>query len=226
MNLKKLISLILVIPSLAVLNVHFQTAAAAERHDSDMDNSGWAAAVSGGMLLPVSGSLDMENSSADLLDTGPELTLSVSKRVSSRFSTRISAAAGRMNFTREIYETSSNFSVASLVLSNSYSILRPGKLDIHIKAGAGMYYWRISEAEFFGEARQFEGEDLQKVSIGLQGGLGAELALSRRISITAESNYNYILCRDTFHFGRGFTEQGMININFGLKFYPLLKRER
>ena len=221
MNLKKLISVIMVIPSLAALSILFQPAVAAELNDSDMENNGWAVAVSGGFILPLSGSIDMENSSADLLDNGPELALSVSKRVSSRFSTRITAAAGRMNFAREIYETSSNFSVASLVLSNSYSIVRPGKLDIYIRAGAGMYYWRISEHEFFGGARQFEGEDLHKISIGLQGGLGAEFTLSRRISVTAESNYNYILCKDTFHFGQGFTEQGLININFGLKFYPL-----
>jgi hypothetical protein len=182
------------------------------------DGPSWGAGISSGVLSPVSGSLDMDNSSADVLETGPCFTLALSKRVGRRFRTEIAAGAGWMDFGRDLYESSSNFSLATLILTNSYSILKAGRLEINIRAGAGMYYWRICAKEVFGGARQFEMEDLQKISIGLQGGLGAAIRLNRRISLDAQSNYNYILCRDTFHFGRGFTEQGIIDIRLGLRF--------
>ncbi|MBD3180167.1 MAG: hypothetical protein GF417_11580 [Candidatus Latescibacteria bacterium] len=179
----------------------------------------WGLGISSGLLQSVSGSLDMDNSSADVLETGPSFGLTLSKRAGNRFRTEITAGMGWMQFGRDLYESSSNFSMAALILSNSYSVIRTGRLELHLRAGAGMYYWRISAEEVFGGARQFEMEDLQKVSIGLQGGLGASLSLNRRVSLTAESNYNYILCKDTFHFGRGFTEQGIIDIRLGLRFY-------
>ena len=183
------------------------------------ENPSWGVGLSGGILPPVSGSLDTGNSSGDVLDTGPNFALSLRKRVSERFSTEITADIGWMNYGRNIYDPSSSFSIAALVLGNSYSIIRTGRLDTCIKAGAGMYFWRVCEGDAFGGARQFEGEEIQKISIGLKAGLGADIAITRRISITAESMYNYVLCKDTFHFGKGFTEQGLVNINIGLMLY-------
>jgi hypothetical protein len=178
----------------------------------------WGIGVSAGTVVPVSGSLDMEHSSKDILDPGPALALTLSKRASRRFLTEISIYTGSMEFGREIYSGSSNFSLAALLLGNSFSVVRSGRLDLRIRAGAGLYYWRICAGEYFGGAREFEGEDLEKISIGLQGGLGAELIVTGRFSVTAHSGYNYILSRDTFHFGKGFTEQGIINLNVGLKY--------
>lgn len=188
-------------------------------YHENSDKPSWGVRLSGGLLKSAAGSIDMTNSSADVLDTGPGLSLSVSKRVSERFSTEITAGMGWMDFGKKLYETSSNFSLGTVVLSNSYSVVRVGRMDLLIRAGAGMYYWRICAEEIFGAARQFEGEDLQKISIGLQAGIGAEFAITRLISLTAESSYNYILCKDTFHFGRGFTEQGIINFNLGIRYY-------
>jgi len=190
-----------------------------DMYHENSDKPSWGVRLSGGLLKSAAGSIDMTNSSADVLDTGPGFSLSVSKRVSERFSTEITAGMGWMDLGDELHETSSNFSLGTLVLSNSYSLIRTGRLDMLIIAGGGMYYWRICREEVFGEARQFEGEDLQKISIGLKAGVGAEFEVSQRMSLTAESAYNYILCRDTFHFGRGFTEQGIINFNLGIRYY-------
>jgi len=54
------------------------------------------------------------------------------------------------------------------------------------------------------------------MSIGLSAGAGLEISIRHNISILIDPVYHYILSKDSFVFGSGFSEQGIVTTNIGV----------
>lgn len=107
---------------------------------------------------------------------------------------------------------------------NGTVFLSTGKtLDPFLTAGAGIFPWRFSSQVTGGElwtAPENPDEDFSKTSLGLNIGMGIDVYISSKISLTAESKYYYIFTKDEEKFGTdGFTNQGFLGIRLGLTYH-------
>lgn len=108
------------------------------------------------------------------------------------------------------------FVISSITFNNHYGVFT-GKVSPFFIVGLGIYNWKFSEDGFSGDPLTFEGEKVRKMSIGLNAGLGLKVRISENLEILGKVKYHYIFCRDEFFFGKDFSEQGVININCGIK---------
>ncbi len=107
---------------------------------------------------------------------------------------------------------------------NGTVFLSTGKtLEPFLTAGAGIFPWRFSSQVTGGElwtAPENPDEDFSKTSLGLNIGMGIDVYISSKISLTAESKYYYIFTKDEEKFGTdSFTNQGFLGIRLGLTYH-------
>ncbi len=179
--------------------------------------------ISAGSMHSVNGTLKDNSEMRDITSAGPGLGIAVEKWIGSNFKTGITAYLSWVSMDEDVYpenEGAPAFSLMALIFRNSYHFtgrsLRP-----FISTGAGLYNWTISQDGPSGDPITFEGEDMQKISIGVTGGGGVEYRMNLRFSFTLEVNYSYILSRDTFHFGENFSAQGVAGLNLGISYFFL-----
>lgn len=157
----------------------------------------------------------------DAVGVGPGFGATVERWVGKHFRTGITASLAWMGFNEDMsYEDndSPTFSIFALVFDSSYHFTNK-RLRPFLSAGAGLYSWRITEDGQFGTPQRFEGEKLEKLSIGLKAGFGIEYNINDSLSLKFESAYNYILAKDSFLFGNEFTEQGILMFGIGVTYY-------
>jgi hypothetical protein len=181
--------------------------------------------LSAGSIHSVNGTLKENSETRDITSTGLGFGISLEKWISKYFKTGITAYLSWVDIDSSVYPGEKGtpaFSLKALIFKNTYHIsdrtLRP-----FISAGAGLYQWTVCQDGPLGDPITFEGEDMQKTSIGLNGGGGLEYLIDRRFSLSLEANYSYILSRDSFHFGKHFSAQGMVGLQLGISYNILSK---
>jgi len=177
--------------------------------------------LSAGFLKSISGSYDGSLEMNEALETGYSYGIELERWIGDHFRASMVFGLSWMRFK----ETASGvegedpcFTVPALMFRNSYHFTT-GRIRPFISAGAGLYFWKFNSSGPLGAVMRFEGERLQKMSIGLLGGVGLEVAVSDNISVIIEPVYHYILSKDRFIFGEGFSEQGMMSFSLALHYY-------
>lgn len=175
----------------------------------------------GGSWLSTNGRYNADYELRDLVDPGTAIGLGFSIIVNRRYSVEMQLTTAWLNYQKNKRPLSGDipaFSVSSLLFQNRYYLLT-SRISPYLSAGVGIYYWRFTEDGAFGKAQKFEGEELEKMSIGGNAGLGFRIRLMSRLALIGEVQYHYILSRDEFFFGEKFSEQGLTSYQGGLRVY-------
>lgn len=175
-----------------------------------------------GRIRSVAGSWNESTAMADYVDPGLSGGFSVTHRISERFGIEAGVELGWMNVSKEMKPDPSKdpaFVLPRVKVSNLV-YFSAGRVSPYLRLGFQVTGWRFTEDGLDGKVAEFEGEKIQKMSFGLHGGLGVEVRLLSRLSLFGEAGINVLFCRDTFFFGKGFTEQGIMALGGGLVFYP------
>ena len=154
---------------------------------------------------------------SDLVNAGPSLGIGFLVRISRHHTVEMLLNMAWMNY-KESQNESPTFTIPALVFNN-YVYLFGNKIRPYLLGGIGIYDWRFTEDGPLGDTQELEGEKLQKMSIGGDVGLGAELSLFSKFAVNVAAKYHYIFCKDEFFFGKGFSEQGFVSLNGGLVWY-------
>lgn len=108
-------------------------------------------------------------------------------------------------------------------LNGTFFLTSSKTLDPFLTAGVGIFPWWFSSQVTGGElwtAPENSEEDFSKTSLGLNIGMGIDVYISSKISLTAESKYYYIFAKDKEKFGTDeFTNQDFLGIRLGLTYH-------
>ena len=177
--------------------------------------------VQGGTWLSTNGRYNTDSQLRDLVDPGTAMGMGFSIMVTRSYSVEMQLTTTWLNYQKNKRPLSGDipaFSVSSLLFHNRYYLLAR-KISPYLSAGVGIYYWRFTEDGAFGKAQKFEGEELEKMSIGGNAGVGIRICLMPRLALIGEVQYHYILSKDEFFFGQKFSEQGLTSFQGGLRVY-------
>jgi opacity protein-like surface antigen len=98
-----------------------------------------------------------------------------------------------------------------------------GSVEPYLSLGIGLCPWRFSSQAFGGSylaVPDNSDERFSKTSLDLNGGLGIEIKLWSRLSLSAEADYHMLFAKDAAKFGtNGFGRQGFLGIRAGLVFH-------
>jgi len=173
-------------------------------------------------IKSLSGSFNDSTAMSDYLDPGMSYRIGIVHQISNYYAVEVNIDIGWMSVKKNQREDSSKepvFFFPRISFSNLISFPL-GKMIPYTILGVSIVPWKFTQDGSGGEATLFEGEKFQKMSFGLHGGLGLELRLTDWFSIYGEGAFHYLLCRDEFFFGKGFTEQGILRFGGGIIFYP------
>ena len=174
-----------------------------------------------GTWLSTNGRYNADYKLRDLVDPGTAIGIGFSIIVNRHYSVEMQLTTAWLNYQENKRPLSGDipaFSVSSLLFHNRYYLLAR-KISPYLSAGVGIYYWRFTEDGAFGKAQKFEGEELEKMSIGGNAGMGIRICLMPRLALIGEVQYHYILSKDEFFFGQEFSEQGLTSYQGGLRIY-------
>jgi len=174
--------------------------------------------LSGGFTKSINGTYNGPYEMSDALRMGPSFNLSIERWIGNHFRTSMGFGLFWMNFKEDsegISGENPSFTVPALTFRNSYHFTTK-KVRPFVSFGAGLYFWRFNTDKPLGSVLRFEGERQQKMSIGLSAGAGLEISIGHNISILIDPVYHYILSKDSFVFGSGFSEQGIVTTNIGV----------
>jgi len=172
-------------------------------------------------LYAVSGSFIDSTRMCDYLDPGVSYGIGVRVRLSPHYAIDAGVDFGWMRVKKSMREDVSKeplflfprINFTNLVYFNS------GRVSIYSLFGLSIVPWRFTVNGFGGKSIRFEDENVQKMSIEFHGGFGIELRIYSGMSIYGEGVFHYLLCRDQFFFGEGFTEQGILRYGGGIILY-------
>ncbi|HHS12680.1 MAG TPA: hypothetical protein ENN03_02800 [bacterium] len=173
-------------------------------------------------IRSVSGSRDESTAMADYVDPGMSGGFAVTHRISPGFGIEAGVELGWMTVSKDMKPDPSKdpaFVLPRVKVSNLV-YFSAGRVSPYLRLGFHVTGWRFTEDGPDGKVAEFEGEKIQKMSFGLHGGLGVEMKLLDRLSLFGEAGISVLFCRDTFFFGKGFTEQGILALGGGIVFYP------
>jgi len=174
-----------------------------------------------GPLMSVNGSYSAADNLRDIVNPGPVFGLGVNMKVNSHYFVELSVTNGWMNYKdsrKPVPGQSPSYAMTNVNFENIYYIYH-GKLNIKLLAGPGIYYWRFTDDGPFSTIQTFEGEKLNKMSIGGDIGIGIERNLVGNYVLSLTSRYHYILSKDRFFFGEHFSEQGLLDIRVGMIYF-------
>jgi len=177
--------------------------------------------LSAGLAKSINGTYDGSLEMKDALKTGYDYNIDIERWIGEHFRASMTFKLSWMNFkdTAEgVTGESPSFTVPALIFRNSYHFTSH-RIRPFVSAGAGLYFWKFNTDKPLGAVLRFEGERQQKMSIGLNIGAGVEIALSRNFSLIIDPVYHFILSKDSFVFGEGFSEQGMVSLSMGVHYY-------
>ena len=168
------------------------------------------------------GSFNDSTAMSDYLDPGMSYGIGIVHRISNYYTVEVSVDVGWMAVKenqRAVPSKRPVFFFPRISFSNLVSF-PIGRIVPYTRLGVSIVPWKFTQDGPGGETTLFEGEKFQKISFGLHGGLGLELRLTNWFSVYGEGTFHYLLCRDEFFFGKGFTEQGILRFGGGIIFYP------
>ena len=178
-----------------------------------------------GYLLSTNGTYaDSDSTSADLnelVNAGPAFGIGFLVNINRHHTVEMLFSMAWMNYKdgkNSTPDKSPTFSIPALVFNNYYYI-SGNKIRPYLMGGIGIYDWRFTEDGPFSDVQKVEGEKMQKMSIGGDIGLGLQLSLSSQFAVNITAKYHYILCKDEFFFGKGYSEQGLMSFDGGLVWY-------
>lgn len=178
----------------------------------------FALTVEFGPLMSVNGSYSATDNLRDIVNPGPVFGLGVNMKVNSHYFVELSVTNGWMTYKdsrKPVPGQSPSYAMTNINFENIYYVYH-GKLNIKLLAGPGIYYWRFTDDGPFSTIQTFEGEKLNKMSIGGNIGIGIEWNLAGDYVLSLTSRYHYILSKDRFFFGEHFSEQGLLDIRVGM----------
>jgi len=182
--------------------------------------SKYGVSILSGAGISASGVFHTGAKVGDMVKLGKSITAGVYIDVSNKYCVEMLLGFMWMYYKDEYKPDNSKnpaFSISFASFNNNYNFIN-GKTDLFFILGLGIYNWKFTENGLFGDAQQFEGEDLSKMSIGLNSGFGIKFNIKEDIELTSRMKYHYILSKDQFFFGDKFTEQGIVTIDFGIKY--------
>ena len=184
--------------------------------------------VDGGLLIPASGDMTSDSSFGDYFGSGidfgahviygiiPELSLQAGFRYS--FFKMDDEADGDPD--NEPYLNTPQVYLDAILNLGTFFDNPDNAINPYLKAGAGIYFWKMTEDGIGGDAIDLgNGDDFSKTSLGLNFGLGVEYFATSEISIFAEGLFDYIFTEDEDKFGSTFSNLGDIGIRVGFSYY-------
>ena len=174
--------------------------------------------LGGGFARSINGTYNGPYEMSDALNMGPSFNLSVERWIGDHFRTSMGFGLLWMNFKEDAEGPAGenpSFTIPVITFRNLYHFTTK-KMRPFVSFGAGLYFWRFNTDKPLGSVLRFEGERQQKMSIGLSTGVGLEISIGPNISILIDPVYHYILSKDSFVFGNGFSEQGILTTNIGV----------
>lgn len=184
--------------------------------------------IDGGLLIPAGGDMTADSSFSDFFGSGidfgahinygiiPELSLQAGFRYS--FFKMDDEANGDPD--NEPYLNTPQVYLDAILNLASFFNNPDNAFNPYVKAGAGIYFWKITEDGVGGDAIELgNGDDLSKTSLGINFGLGVEYFATPNVSIFAEGLYDYIFTKDEDKFGDDFSNLGDIGIRLGFSYY-------
>ncbi|MDZ7338123.1 MAG: hypothetical protein ONB30_06270 [candidate division KSB1 bacterium] len=178
--------------------------------------------VRSGGLASLAGTYNESTSTAELLQPGSIAGVFLQQQVARHYGIEAGVDLGWAPFAdayREEPGKKPMFVVPAVTFCNRVS-LPMGPLAPYAVAGVGVFPWRFTRDGLRGDPVTVEGEALKKMSAGLVGGVGLELRFSRWAAVFGEARVAYVLSRDRFLFGSGFSEQTLLSIGGGVSVFP------
>ena len=173
-------------------------------------------------IQSVSGSFNESTRTSDYLTPGMSYSVGIHHRISDYYGVAVGIDFGWMTVDEAYRENPAEepaFVLPQIYFSN-FVFLPLGRIQPYARLGASIVPWRLTVDGPGGDVAQFEGENFQKMSFGLHGGVGLELRLADWFALYGEGVFHYLLSRDRFFFGKGFTEQGILHLGGGILLYP------
>lgn len=174
-----------------------------------------------GSLCSINGSFSNSEDLKDVVNPGLIFGLGMIMEINRQYFVEMLVTNGWMDLkviTSSFPSLSPSFAITSINFDNVYYIYRD-RYKVKFLAGPGIYYWRFTDDGPFGKIQKYEGEKFAKMSIGGDIGVGFEVDFNKKLCLSLTSRYHYILSKDRFFFGNDFSEQGLLDIRFGILSY-------
>jgi len=187
----------------------------------------FSVSFSGGAYIPVDGKYSSTLDIKDLLETGPELGVSLNYSLSPTLSIRGSYDYAynyfKANFRPLDKKPAFHAPMIStdLVLKFGTLISENGTINPYCFSGVGVNLWEFSsDGTCLGNVMtSAKGKDWKKASLELHTGIGTEVYLNSNISLFAEGQLRYIFSKDKENFGDDFGNLLFVKISGGLTYY-------
>ena len=179
--------------------------------------------VQGGLVIgkSVSGNYTAGLTSSEMLEPGTGYSAGIGAQLSSHYRIESNVVLLELPFKREYRPNKlwrPTFALPGWIFSNVLS-WRMGPVSLDFPFGVGVYFWSFTEDGLGSDPLQFEGQALEKMSMGFHAGAELEFGLFRSLRLFVRGTYHYILSKDRFLFGEGFSEQGVMQWQSGIRWY-------
>ncbi len=186
-----------------------------------------AVGANGGIIIPASGNVVADSSVSDYFDVGPSFGIRVKYGVMKWLSAETGFNYTYMKLKDEVNEDPVNepylnmpqFYLDGVVELGSFFNNPDNKLNPFVKAGVGLYPWKVTEDGVNGDAMTDGGEEFSKTSFGLNFGAGLEVFATDNFSFYTESKYHIVFTKDEDKFGPDFDNTGYLDVLGGINYY-------